>query len=201
MITLTYEKLYPEVIAPIKKHDSDFCYDIRAYFSPGQRILTILDQDSTGQQKNYLVPFKGIDPEDNQEKLYIEVPVGNRVLIPTGIKAQLNPEKLYLAVKTEPTEEASFQYMPVTLGTKMFIRSGIAKKRGLYLANSVGIIDCQFPEQWEFIVQTSSFTSVKIWQGERLAQIQGAISVDLNIVEGKVESKERLSGFGSTGTN
>lgn len=200
MITLTYQKVNPELEAPFKKHDSDFCYDIRAYFVPGQRITTIYDQDSPGRQKNFLVPFKGVDPEDNQEKLYIEVPVGNRVLIPTGIKAQLTPEKLYLMAKTSTEENAETTLIPVTLGTQMVIRSGTALKKGLRLSNSVGVIDSQFPEEWGFIITSDAHTSVRIWQGDRLAQIYVGLSVDFNLVEGEVVSKERLSGFGSTGS-
>lgn len=198
MITLTYQKLYPEVTPPIKDYDGNFCYDIRAYFIPGQRITTVYDQDTPGRQKNFLIPFKGIDPEDNQEKLYIEVPVGNRVLVPTGLKVQLTPEKLYLMAKLDPSDEST-TLIPVTLGTKMVIRSGTALKKGLQLANSVGVIDSQFPEEWQFIITTEAKTPVKIWQGDRLAQIYVGLSIDFDLVEGEVTNKERLSGFGSTG--
>lgn len=195
MINFLYERLYPNVTAPTKTDDCNFCYDIRAYFNPQQR-LDVLYQASTDTTINgQIAPLR----EANSEEFYIEIPVGYRVLIPTGIKGQVTPSQTYIACKTN-LEDESLSYLPVTFGSKLHIRSGVSYKRGLVLVNSVGIVDSNFPEEWKLIMTNISSTPIKVYQGEKIAQVEFGFSLNVNFVEQTVIEKDRKSGLGSTGT-
>ena len=85
---------------------------------------------------------------------------------------------------------------------KMYVRSGVALKKGLTLANNVGIIDSDYVEQ-TFIMMTNLTDSlVMIENGERLAQciIEKTTKIEINETAEPIVSKtDRDGGFGSTG--
>lgn len=105
---------------------------------------------------------------------------GDRALVPTGWKMQ--PEEGY-AVKFYP-------------------RSGSAIKLGLNLANSVGVIDRDYPEETMLAVHNTSDMPVAIKHKDRLGQLEvyktEQIDMELTFVLPEISSK-RVSGFGSTG--
>jgi dUTP pyrophosphatase len=85
---------------------------------------------------------------------------------------------------------------------KMYIRSGTALKKGLTLANGVGIIDSDYVEETFIMLLNESDSLVTIENGERLAQclVEKTLQVDLSETQTKPEHKsERDGGFGSTG--
>lgn len=109
-----------------------------------------------------------------------QLPPDMRVLIPTGLIFDV-PEGHVM---------------------KMYIRSGTALKKGLTLANGVGIIDSDYVEETFIMLLNESDSLVTIENGERLAQclVEKTLQVDLSETQTKPEHKsERDGGFGSTG--
>lgn len=81
-------------------------------------------------------------------------------------------------------------------------RSSLPKKKGLFLANSIGIIDqdyCGDDDEIGFLAYNFTDNSVKVDKGERIAQ---ALFVPVEKVElvqvDKMDEKSR-GGYGSTG--
>lgn len=105
---------------------------------------------------------------------------GAVVLVPTGLKAYLGPgEVLMLA-----------------------IRSSIAVKRGLMMANGIGVIDADYVDNPEneghIMVALTNLGAapVQIKRGDRIAQ---AIFMPFLTTAGDVAAGRRDGGFGSTG--
>lgn len=87
---------------------------------------------------------------------------------------------------------------------KMFIRSSVALKKGLVLANGTGIIDSDYVDPSYIIVHNISDSLVRIEHGERLAQcvLEPVLKYDIEeIQERPAQKTDRDGGLGSTGTN
>lgn len=85
---------------------------------------------------------------------------------------------------------------------KMYIRSSQALKKGLTMANGVGIIDSDYVEESFMMLENISDSMVTIANGERLAQALIEKALCLKIVETKekpAQKTDRDGGFGSTG--
>jgi dUTP pyrophosphatase len=85
---------------------------------------------------------------------------------------------------------------------KMYIRSGTALKKGLAMANGVGIIDSDYVEESFIMLTNFSDSLITIEHGERLAQclIEPTTSLNIDETTERPEQKtERVGGFGSTG--
>lgn len=83
----------------------------------------------------------------------------------------------------------------------LVIRSGIAAKKNLSLANGVGIIDSDYRGEIKLILKNNSKYDQYITAGERLAQLILMPFERANIVETEILSKTARAeaGFGSTG--
>lgn len=106
---------------------------------------------------------------------------GKRQLIFTHIKAYMQPYEVL----------------------KIYIRSSLAVKQGLMLANNVGIVDASYYENDSndgdigiCLVNTSPKT-VEISQGDRIAQ--GIFEVYLTADGDTIQEEKRKGGFGSSG--
>jgi dUTP pyrophosphatase len=109
-----------------------------------------------------------------------QLPPGIRVLVPTGLIFDI-PEGHVM---------------------KMFIRSSQALKKGLTMANGVGIIDSDYVEESFMMLQNMSDSMATIENGERIAQCLIEKTLRTKIVETKekpVQKTARDGGFGSTG--
>jgi len=109
-----------------------------------------------------------------------QLPPDMRVLVPTGLIFDI-PENHVM---------------------KMYIRSGTALKKGLTLANNVGIIDSDYVEETFIMLINTTDSLVMIENGERLAQclVESTIKVDITEATDRPGQKtERDGGFGSTG--
>lgn len=85
---------------------------------------------------------------------------------------------------------------------KMYIRSSQALKKGLTMANGVGIIDSDYVEESFMIIENISDSLVTISNGERIAQcaIEKALREEIvETSEKPVQKTDRNGGFGSTG--
>lgn len=114
-------------------------------------------------------------------KAAIQLPPMHRALVPTGLIFDI-PEGHVM---------------------KMYVRSSVALKKGLILANGTGIIDSDYVEPSYIILQNTTESLVVIESGERLAQcaIEPVHYVSIEETKEKPEQKtERDGGLGSTGT-
>ena len=109
-----------------------------------------------------------------------QLPPGIRVLVPTGLIFDI-PEKHVM---------------------KMYIRSSQALKKGLIMANGVGIIDSDYVEESFMMLQNVSDSMATIEHGERIAQCLVEKTLRLKIAEVTEkpgQKTDRDGGFGSTG--
>ncbi len=109
-----------------------------------------------------------------------QLPPGIRVLVPTGLIFDV-PEKHVL---------------------KLFIRSGMAYKKGLSLANGTGIIDSDYKLETFIMLQNNTDSLVQITNGDRVAQgMVEKVSQQkfLEVTKPMEFTTERDGGFGSTG--
>ena len=109
-----------------------------------------------------------------------QLPPGIRVLVPTGLIFDI-PEKHVM---------------------KMYIRSSQALKKGLTMANGVGIIDSDYVEESFMMLENVSDSMATIEHGERIAQclIEKALRIKIEETKEKpVQKTSRDGGFGSTG--
>lgn len=110
----------------------------------------------------------------------LQIMPGFRVLVPTGLAFDI-PEDHVLDVN---------------------IRSGVALKLGLTLANGTGIIDSDYIEEVGVMLFNTGDTPVYIYHGERIAQGKLVKVVRAQLEETTEEltpKSERAGGFGSTG--
>ena len=102
-------------------------------------------------------------------------------VIPTGVKA----------------------YMKEDEGLLLYTRSSIAKKHGLRMSNSVGVIDADFYNNIDneghitFLYDNITDKEVKIAKHSRIGQ--GMFTKVLPIENVEILSNERVGGYGSTG--
>lgn len=109
-----------------------------------------------------------------------QLPPGIRVLVPTGLIFDI----------------------PAGHVMKMYIRSSQALKKGLKIANGVGIIDSDYVEESFMMLENVSDSMATVEHGERMAQclIEKALRTKIVETSDKPEQKtDRDGGFGSTG--
>lgn len=110
----------------------------------------------------------------------VTVAPGRVALVPTGLKAYMGPDEVLV----------------------LAIRSSLAAKRGLCLANGVGVIDADYADNPEneghILVALANYgaAEVQIARGERIAQ---GIFLKYLTTADDAATGERTGGFGSTG--
>jgi dUTP pyrophosphatase len=110
----------------------------------------------------------------------VMVEPGRVALVPTGLKAYMAPDEVLL----------------------LYVRSSLAVKRGLVLANGVGVVDSDYADnpdnEGHIMVALVNLGAAPEWiaQGERIAQ---GIFTRYLTTEDDEASGGRTGGFGSTG--
>ena len=90
-------------------------------------------------------------------------------------------------------------YVPNNLKDGQYLalhaRSSLALKRGLMLANGVGVIDKDYEDEIQVMLYNSGSKTQYLFKGERIAQV-----IPTNYIKGifPVQSNRRKGGFGST---
>ncbi|MDB9980550.1 dUTP diphosphatase [bacterium] len=159
--------------------------ELPEYATDGSACFDIKACISNGQRlksfnafnKEMSIPVKGVGGLRDA----FQLPPGIRVLVPTGLIFDI----------------------PKGHVMKMYIRSGQALKKGLTMANGVGIIDSDYVEESFMMLENVSDSMATISNGERIAQCLVEKTLRTKIVEvtEKPEQKtDRDGGFGSTGT-
>lgn len=127
--------------------------------------------------KEMFLPTK----RDNSGKIYAQMLPQFRMLVPTGLIFDI-PEKHVL---------------------KFFIRSSIAFKFGLSLANEVAIIDSDYVDPSYIMIYNMGDTPINIYHGDRIAQGILEKNIQVKLEETKelpIQKTNRAGGIGSTGT-
>ncbi|HHW06232.1 MAG TPA: dUTP diphosphatase [Clostridia bacterium] len=110
----------------------------------------------------------------------VTIPAGAVAVVPTGLKAYMEADEVLM----------------------LHIRSSLALKQGLVLANGTGIIDADYVDNPDneghilLAVYNRSRDPVTIRKGERVAQ---GIFVKYLCTDDDCPGGDRLGGFGSTG--
>ena len=146
------------------------CFDLKACFTPNTKVKTY-----NPWNKEVEVPVKNYG-----EKLGIQVHPGYRVMMPTGLIFDIEPDHVL----------------------KVYARSGTALKKGLMLANGVGVVDSDFIHETHVLLYNTSDGPITITQGDRVAQAmleRTNYYVFEEISEAPTQKTDREGGFGSTG--
>ncbi|MBR5173036.1 MAG: dUTP diphosphatase, partial [Phascolarctobacterium sp.] len=93
--------------------------------------------------------------------------------------------------------------IPEGYHAEIYPRSSVGLNSLLRMANSVGIIDCDYRGEVGFIGESQNGNIVRIEKGQRIAQLIIKKNEDVDLVEvDELSDTERGSGgFGSTGKN
>lgn len=112
----------------------------------------------------------------------VTIKAGQIVKIPTGISCAPDREDVVLLI---------------------YIRSSLATKFGLALANSVGVVDSDYRGEIMCSVINLGDKDYTIQNGDRFAQlvITPVIFADTEVTENLSETERGCGGFGSTGKN
>lgn len=110
----------------------------------------------------------------------VEIPPNGTIAIPTGLAMS----------------------MPKGFVGLVFIRSGMAMKKGLCLANGVGVIDSDYRGEWKLLIHNSSPEPQFINNGDKIAQVVFVKYKDVVFYPVKEldDTGRGDGGFGSTGT-
>lgn len=105
--------------------------------------------------------------------------VGGRAMIPTGIALQI----------------------PEGYGGFVFPRSGLSYKKGISMANCVGVIDSDYTGEIKVVLHNISGHDYTVNPGDRIAQLVflPVAKAELEVVEELDETGRGVGGFGSTG--
>ena len=129
---------------------------------------------------------------DAPDALYHEWNGGVEIKAARGIK--IRPHETVM-LHTGIAVEIPFGYYMA-----IYARSGLSTKRGLRLANSVGIIDCQYRDEIFIPIHNDSDETRIIHNKDRIAQCMIAPVLATNFVEvDELKDDSRGGGFGSSG--
>lgn len=109
------------------------------------------------------------------------------------------PEDLWLSADPESVAVVSTGmtvHMQDNEVFQLYLRSSLAKK-GLFLANGVGIIDADYyPNEIKVLIRNFSGEEIVLNKGDRIVQ---GIFTEYKVSD-DVPSEDRVGGFGSTGS-
>ncbi len=113
-----------------------------------------------------------------EEKLLVKA--GERVAFNTGIQIEILKENT---------------------GAFVYSRSGLGAKKGLTVAQGVGVIDKDYRGEIIVILLNTSLENLEVKQGERIAQLvfQPAYQLNVQTVESLTKTERGAGGFGHTG--
>lgn len=170
-------KTNPNAMAPTYATERSACFDIYACLNNGGTTAFECGEVTAFNANNFkdklLVKFYG-------DKYFVYIPPQYRVLIPTGLIFGIPPQH----------------------SLRLHIRSGIALKDGIILANSEAIIDNDYPNETFVMLMNTSDVEYRIYHGDRIAQ--GELVKDerweFQVVDfNPVIKSDRVDGLGHTG--
>lgn len=176
MTNLFIEVLHPDAVVPFQATTEAAGMDITALLWRDVVVYPANIESKPDEDDAFVV----VEPKLTEKDVaYIDLMPNERAMIPTGLRLQAGKgfcEKLYP-------------------------RSGNSIKRGLALANCVGIIDRDFKNEMMVLVQNNSSNIKRIHTGMKICQltIEPVITAQVMVVDAlPVIETNRIGGFGST---
>ena len=170
---LKYYRMTDRVFDPIFATPGSACFDLKAYFGPDARKVTVYTKTNERIEKH-------CGKLDIHDEFCLIADPGDRMVIPTGLIFDI-------------PEGHSIRIHP---------RSGLSLKVGMVLANQEAVIDADYREQTYILLKNDSTERVKIFHGDRICQgelIQN-LKYDIERTDTRPETVEgRDGGMGSTG--
>jgi dUTP pyrophosphatase len=173
MIKLNYYCKTALVKDPIFATSGSACFDLRAYFGPDSRKITIYTPSNEKIHRH-------CQKESVEGEFSLSLGPNERAMIPTGLIMDI----------------------PRGYSVRIHTRSGTAAKKGLGMSVSEGIIDSDYVEEVFVPMVNNTDKIFYIRNGERVAQCELVknLSTDFTeIDEAPKEKTNRQGGFGSTG--
>jgi dUTP pyrophosphatase len=165
-------KVEPDAIIPNYETKRAACFDLAAYIPKNSSVTIFTNRGDKHELQS--------NHDGSNQKSYINLFPHERALIRTGLIFDI----------------------PEGYSMRLHARSGMALKYGLILANSEGIIDEDYVQETKIIMINTSSESVKIYNGDRIAQAELVKYEQLGIQETWQQPNQksnRVGGFGSTG--
>lgn len=165
-------KLHPDAFAPMYATNGSACFDLRACFPPGNRRMVSYNSRSVD---SVIMAYS----ETEEDLVHIVVPPKDRVLIPTQLIFDI----------------------PDGWSMRLHMRSGLAVKAGLTLANGEGVIDSDYTDQVFVAVRNDSDIPIRINHGDRICQgeMVPVVRAMFTPTVKPQQKANRVGGFGSTG--
>lgn len=179
---------------PQYKTEHAGCVDLQLFLYNDEELQELIKTDNQEKILEFLKGktkgVKAFSPHivslvSDAGKAGILIPVGARVLLPTG---------LHMEIPVQSNKRITGEITP---------RSGLALQKGLTIPNSPGKIDADYRDEVKVIVQNNGEQAITLLNGERIAQF--SLNTGDNIEWENVDSVEELQksnrkgGFGSTG--
>lgn len=112
------------------------------------------------------------------------------------------PDDVYIPPHTTKAVGVGLVFdIPQGYRVDVFLRSSVAAKTMVRLANAVGKIDCDYTGEIKLLLENNGGVPVRFYRGERIAQfeINKVTDVDLEKVTEVKETERAEGGIGSTG--
>lgn len=169
-----FHRLHPNAVMPFYGTEQAACFDISCHLADKYDIARSVKMISDVNTPHAEYGNK------TESGVVLPIKPGYTALIPTGLVAK----------------------MPSGYSLRIHVRSGIALKRGLCLANGEGVIDSDYYDELFLMIRNTSKGIVCIEHGERICQ--GEWMKDLRFPIAEIHSvpqrtTDRVGGFGSTG--
>lgn len=171
MPTIVWQRLHPDVAIPHRATAHAGARDLRAFLLGSPTRIWAESEES--------VRGPDRDARERDGTPFVDVPPGARAIVPTGLKARLPEGHVGLVLP----------------------RSGTSYRTKLVLANAPGLIDQDYADEWGVLVRNTGTEALRVFHGDRIAQLLVVRAEQLEDAEGVVErSTDRAGGFGSTGS-
>lgn len=173
MIKLNYYCKTALVKDPIFATSGSACFDLRAYFGPDSRKITIYTPSNEKIHRH-------CQKESVEGEFSLSLGPSERAMIPTGLIMDI----------------------PRGYSVRIHTRSGTAIKKGIGMSVSEGIIDSDYKEEVFALIRNNSGVAVNIEHEERICQGELIKQLDYSLSCTTIRPTndgERTGGFGSTG--
>jgi dUTP pyrophosphatase len=192
----------PYSLAP-SIEDCEFCPYVRGALEP------ILIEDDPPPKRTYLAALNNLDLKIKKLYPWVELPrymtegsIGMDLVACSKDDPKYNINSwLFHRFDTMVIGTGIAIEIPKGYGGFIYARSGLAIKKGLRLANSVGVIDFDYRGEVKVAIYNQSNTTQTIDVGDRIAQlvIAPVTRVEITEVDELSNTKRGSGGFGHTG--
>lgn len=172
-VILGYKKLHPEAFCPQYATEESACFDLRLCLPAGHREVDVWTHGNVQSKVHAWL-------ENANQPAFLKLQPNDRALLPTQLILDI----------------------PKDHSVRLHMRSGLALRGGLILANSEGIIDSDYTQQLMIPVTNASGAVLALRHGDRICQ--GEIVEKISTIFVQVDDvidrgTTRNGGFGSTG--